>query len=90
MVRIEVTAEIVPARGKVPAKQVIYAHLRNQDGTPQLHPRRMVVALWDGQSPYAAGANYTLAPESVYADKWDSFGITPKLVPIPAGRGGAS
>jgi hypothetical protein len=82
MIRVEVTEEVLPGRGKIPAKQVVYAHLRNKDGTLPPHPRRMVVPLWEGEQPYKAGAHYTLAPESLYADKWDSFAVAPKLVVV--------
>ncbi len=82
MIRVEFTDEVLPGRGKIPAKQVVYAHLRNKVGTAAPHPRRMVVALWQGEQPYQAGDHYTLAPESLYADKWDSFAVAPKLVVI--------
>lgn len=86
MVRIEVTAEVIPASApNRPSKQVAYAYLTAKDGTPRPHPERIVVPIWSDSKPYAPG-QYTLAPASVTADKYRELALSPKLVALPAGR----
>lgn len=91
MIKIEVTAEILPARSDISAaNQVCYAYFFTRDGQPQPHPTRVLVPIWtkDGQKPYAVGM-YTLAPASFFADKYAGLAVAPKLLPLAAGRGGA-
>lgn len=84
MVKIEVTAEVIPPTApKRPRNQVAFAFLADRNGKPQPHPEKVFVPIWDDQQPYAPGL-YTLAPQSVYADKWRSLALTPKLVAIAA------
>jgi hypothetical protein len=84
MVKIEVTDEVhAPSNPNRPRNQVAYAHLAGRDGKAQPHPERVFIPLWREDKPFAAGL-YTLAPQSVYADKWRSLALTPKLVPIAA------
>jgi len=89
MIKIEVTAEVLEATGpKRPRNQVVYAYHLSKDGKPQPHPVRTLVPLWSEDQPYAPG-NYTLAPQSVYTDRFGNFALAPKLVALASGRGGA-
>lgn len=82
MIKIEVTAEVIPPSGeKRPSKQVAYGHFLGKDGKPQPHPERIHIPVWQGQEPYAPGT-YTLAPQSVYPDKWRELALSPKLLPV--------
>jgi hypothetical protein len=91
MIQIEVTAEVIPGSGKMPAKQVVYVHTIGKDGKKRLHPERTTIALWDNQEALPAGPNYTLDPSSVYVGgKYGEMLLAPKLRQIPAGRGGAA
>lgn len=96
MVRIELTAEFFPGRpgkdGKQrPGNQVGYVTVIGRDGKPEPHPRRFLFPIWekDGERPLDAG-QYTLAPGSVYVDRFSSLALAPKLVPLQPGRGGAA
>lgn len=91
MVKIELTAEyFAPSKEGRPGNQVGYVQLAGRDGKLEPHPRRFTYPIWekDGEKPRPAGL-YTLAPGSVYVDRFGSLALAPKLVPLPAGRGGA-
>lgn len=82
MIRIEVTDEVIPSTSeKRPSKQVAYGHFLGRDGKPLPHPERIYIPLWSGDKPYTVGS-YTLAPQSIYADKWRELALSPKLVPV--------
>lgn len=90
MIRVEVTDEILPGKGKSPSKQVCYAHTFTREGKQKPHPDKFYYALWDGVQPLEPSPNYTLAPASVFVDgKYQELSLAPKLVKIPSGRGGA-
>jgi Helix-destabilising protein len=84
MIRIEVTAEVTAATApNRPRNQLAYAYVIGRDGKPLPHPERVFLPVWRDDAPTAPGF-YTLAPQSVYADKHRSLALTPKLVPIAA------
>jgi hypothetical protein len=96
MVKISVESVDVTQRegttksGKAkPREQTIWVHTLSKDGKSQPHPVRARHTLWDGDQPLPVGS-YTLAPQSVFVDRFGGIALAPKLVPIAAsGRGGA-
>lgn len=83
MLRIEVMGPDVEERrgdGWTSRKQTAYVHLPDK-----AYPQEIKIRLEDGQAPYPKG-NYTLAPESIYIDKYKSLAIGAKLVPLAAQR----
>ncbi len=48
------------------------------EGKPHPHPMRVRLTLEDSQEPYAPGT-YTLAPESLYADRFGQISIRARL-----------
>lgn len=96
MIRISVESVEVSQRegttktGKAkPREQTIWAHTLGKDGKPQPHPVRARHTLWEGDQPLAVGT-YTLAPQSVFVDRFGGLALAPKLVAVPSsGSGGA-
>lgn len=84
MIKIEIhAAEVVTIntiRGPM-RKQSGYAYVLSRDGKPNPHPNRCEVILKDQQPPYAPGV-YTLAPQSVYTDRYGGLALAPVLVPV--------
>lgn len=60
----------------------VYAFLHDRDGKPNPYPTRITVILRDEQEPYPVGL-YTLAPESLYADRFAQLSLGPVLRPVP-------
>ena len=92
MIKIEIeTAETktksgVSARTGKPysmREQRGYAYTVDQAGKPQRYPSTLVLTLKDEQLPYQPGF-YTLAPASLYTNKFDQLEISPVLMPIVA------
>jgi hypothetical protein len=84
MIKIEVTAEVIaPSKENRPRKQVAYAYTLSADGKPNAHPEKTFIALWNGQNPYPVGT-YTLAPQSIYLDRFRELTLSPKLQPVAA------
>lgn len=63
-------------------QQGVYAFLHDRDGKQSPYPTRISVTLRDEQEPYSVGM-YTLAPESLYADRFNQLSLGPVLRPIP-------
>jgi len=85
MIRIEINPDspIVTIQTKRGAmrKQEIYVQTLGRDGKPQKYPVRAEVILGDNEQPHAPGI-YTLAPASVYVDRFGSLALSPKLVSV--------
>lgn len=96
MIKISVEAVVINQRqgsmknGKpFPREQMVYAYLMDKEGKPKPHPVEAKVTLWDDDKPLAIGM-HTLAPQSIYIDKYGAFALAPKVVPVASsGRGGA-
>jgi hypothetical protein len=71
-----------------PREQTIWVHTLTKDGKPQPHPVRGRHTLWEGDVPLVVGT-YTLAPQSIFVDRFGGLAIAPTLVPVASGRGGA-
>lgn len=72
-----------------PREQIVWAHTLDQAGKPKPHPTEAKLTLWDEDQPLPPG-QYTLAPQSIYIDKYGAFALAPKPAPLAAsGRGGA-
>lgn len=61
-------------------EQTGWAHLCDKSGNPHPYPVRVQIALENGQDPYQPGL-YTLAPESLYANRYGQIEIRPVLKP---------
>jgi len=73
-----------------PREQTVWAYTLDRDGKPLPHPQRAKITLWDGDEVLKPGS-YTLAPQSIYVDKYGAFALAPKVVAIaPSGRGSAA
>ncbi len=55
----------------------------DQHGKPHPHPMRIRLTLDDQAAPYPVGT-YTLAPESLYPDRFGQITIRAKLRPLAA------
>jgi len=55
----------------------------DQNGKPHPHPMRIRLTLDDQAAPYPVGV-YTLAPESLYPDRFGQITIRAKLRPVAA------
>lgn len=98
MIKIEVKSEAVQTKQGTSSRthkpysireQEAYAFFLDRDGNPQPYPQRVRLTLDDGAFPYPVG-NYTLAPESLFADRYDQISIRAKLRPMaPAARAAA-
>jgi hypothetical protein len=64
-------------------EQEAFAYLADRKGVLHRHPTRITVRLDDGQAPYAIG-EYTVAPASFYAGKYNSLMFSVRLVPMRA------
>ncbi|MBF8179804.1 helix-destabilizing protein [Herminiimonas contaminans] len=64
-------------------EQEAFAYLADRKGKLHAHPTRITVRLEDGQSPYPIG-EYTVAPASFYAGKYNSLMFSVRLVPMRA------
>jgi hypothetical protein len=71
-----------------PREQTIWVHTLSKDGKPQPHPVRARHTLWEGDQPLPVGT-YTLAPQSIFIDRFGGIAVAPKLVSVASGRGGA-
>lgn len=60
-------------------KQEAYAHTLNREGKPNKYPTRIEFVLDDDAQPVPAG-QYTLAPQSIYVDRFGGLSLSPKLV----------
>jgi len=96
MIKISVEAVEITQRegttksGKaLPREQTIYAHVLGKDGKPQPHPVRARHTLWEGDQPLAVGT-YTLAPQSVFVDRFGGLALAPKLVAVTSSGGGGA
>lgn len=58
-----------------------YAHTFDRQGKPNPYPVRLAITLGDDQQPYAPGM-YTLAPESLYTNRFNQLEIAPVLRPV--------
>lgn len=92
---VEAKQEITQRQGTMknnkpfPREQTVYAYVLDREGNPQPHPQRAKITLWDGEEALKPGT-YTLAPQSIYIDKYGAFALAPKVVAVGAsGRGGA-
>jgi len=96
MIRFDATDEINQRNGTMkngkpfPREQTVWAYTLDRDGKPQAHPQKAKITLWDGDAPLKAGSSFTLAPQSIYIDKYGAFALAPKVVAVASsGRGGA-
>lgn len=71
------------------AEQEAWGHFTDQHGKPHPYPQKIRITLEDGRQPYAVGT-YTLAPESLYPDRFGQITIRAKLKPIAATLGKAA
>lgn len=92
---VEPNAEINQRSGTMkngkafPREQTVWAYIQGKDGKPLPHPVQAKITLWDEDQPLKPG-QYTLAPESIYVDRYGAFALAPKPVAVNAtGRGGA-
>mgnify|MGYP003377867660 CR=1 FL=1 len=60
-----------------------YAYTVDQNGKPNKYPSTLTLTLRDDQAPYQPGF-YTLAPASLYTNKFDQLEISPVLMPLAA------
>mgnify|MGYP003378260493 CR=1 FL=1 len=60
-----------------------YAYTVDQNGKPNKYPSTLTLTLRDEQAAYQPGL-YTLAPGSLYTNKFDQLEISPVLIPIVA------
>lgn len=63
-------------------EQEAWAHFHDREGKLNPHPTKVRITLDRDQPAYAVG-NYTLSPESLYADQWGQICIRPRLRSIP-------
>ncbi|MCZ2152945.1 MAG: G5P family DNA-binding protein [Bryobacterales bacterium] len=63
----------------------VYAFLHDRDGKPNPYPTRVSVTLRDEQEPYPVGL-YTLAPESLYADRFAQLSLVPVLRSVASNK----
>jgi len=96
MIKIAVeSTDVIRRDGKTkngkdfPREQTVYAYTFDKSGKAKPHPEAAKITLWDNDQPLAVGT-YTLAPGSVYIDRYGALALAPKLVAVaPTGRGGA-
>lgn len=91
MIQIEVKSTEVTTKSGTSAKSgkpysireqvAVYAFLHDREGKPNPYPTRISISLRDDQEPYPVGL-YTLAPESLYADRFSQLSLGPVLRPI--------
>jgi len=90
MIKIEIQSTDLLTKSGVSAKtgrpynmreQSAWAHTCDRNGKPNPYPVRLALMLNDDQSAYAPGL-YTLAPESLYTDKFNQLQIFPILKPL--------
>lgn len=63
------------------AEQEAWGHFVDAKGQPHPYPQKIRLTLEDGRQPYPVGT-YTLAPESLYPDRFGQITIRAKLKPI--------
>lgn len=94
MIKIEIQSAEVKTKSGVSARtgkpytireQEGYAHTFDRHGKPNAYPVRLSISLNDDQPPYAPG-NYSLAPESLYTNRFNQLEISPVLKPIVAAQ----
>lgn len=90
MIKIEIESAEVKSKSGVSARtgkpysmreQKGYAYTTDQTGKPNKYPSTLTLTLRDEQPPYQPGL-YTLAPASLYTNKFDQLEISPVLIPI--------
>lgn len=62
-------------------EQAAYAFTLDRNGAVRPYPESIRINLRDGQEPYAVGM-YTLAPASVWVDRFGGLALAPKLAPV--------
>lgn len=91
MIKIEIQSAEVRVKSGVSARtgkpyqireQDGYAHTFDRHGKPNSYPVRLSVSLGDDQQPYPVGV-YSLAPESLYTNRFNQLEISPILKPYP-------
>lgn len=92
MIKIEINSAEVRVKSGTSARtgkpysireQDGWAHTCDRQGKPNQYPVRVSISLGDDQAPYAPGA-YTLAPESIYTNRFNQLEISPVLRPVQA------
>lgn len=92
MIKIEINSAEVRVKSGTSARtgkpysireQDGWAHTCDRQGKPNQYPVRVSISLGDDQAPYAPGT-YTLAPESLYTNRFNQLEISPVLRPVPA------
>ena len=92
MVKIEIESAETKTKSGVSARtgkpysmreQRGYVYVIGSEGKPNRHPSPLVFTLRDEQPAYAPGF-YTLAPESLYTNKFDQLEVFPVLLPMTA------
>ena len=90
MIKIEIRSAEVKTKSGIAAKtgkpysireQSGYAFTVGRDGQPNAYPVPLSISLQQDQAPYAPGV-YTLAPSSVYTNRFDQLEISPVLVAV--------
>lgn len=94
MIKIEIQSGEVRTKSGVSARtgkpytireQDGYAHTCDRHGKPNPYPVRLAISLADDQPPYQPGL-YTLAPESLYTNRFNQLEISPVLKPMVAAQ----
>lgn len=71
------------------SEQEGWAYFHDREGRLNPHPSRVRITLDRDQQPYPVG-NYTLSPESLYADQWGQICVRPRLRLIPQAQKAAA
>lgn len=89
MIKIEVNTALVDIKQGTSSRtgkpytireQEAWGYFFDMHGQPHPHPMRVRLTLDDTQQPYAPGV-YTLAPESLFADRFGQISIRARLKP---------
>lgn len=97
MIKIEVKSAEVRTKSGTSARtgkpysipeQEAYAFTADRDGKPNPYPVKVALTLQDNQPPYSPGF-YTLAPQSLYVNRFGQLEISPVLVAVAATAAGA-
>jgi hypothetical protein len=90
MIKIEVKSEFVHVKQGTSTRtnrpyeireQEAYAFVLDRDGNAQPYPQKVRIMLEKGQFPHPVGT-YTLAPESLFVDRFDQISIRARLRPV--------
>lgn len=91
MIKIEVTSNEVKHKSGTSQKtgkpydipeQEAWGYFHDQEGKPHPHPQKVRLGLDKDQPAYSVGI-YTLAPESLYVDRFGQISIRARLRPVP-------